>query len=130
MEKKIHQSPPFGQEISCVMKKINSEFLLDCEKLSVLLKSILIKENFGILNFVSHNFEPKGFTIIALLSESHLAIHTYPEYNSIYFNMYSCRGPKDAKPTFDFLKNKLQPKEILFYEEKEIPVQDLNAHPH
>jgi S-adenosylmethionine decarboxylase len=33
-----------------------------------------------------------------LLSESHLACHTYPEHASLTLNLYSCR----ALPPFDF----------------------------
>ena len=33
-----------------------------------------------LLGIVSHKFEPQGVTAIALLSESHISIHSYPEY--------------------------------------------------
>ena len=32
-----------------------------------------------------------GITGLALLSESHLACHTFPEYGSICLNLFSCR---------------------------------------
>ena len=32
-----------------------------------------------ILNVASHKFEPQGFTLVALLSESHFSFHTFPE---------------------------------------------------
>ena len=39
-----------------------------------------------------HQFpEPYGVTGLALLSESHLACHTYPEYGVATFNLYCCR---------------------------------------
>lgn len=122
MKKDIYQSPLIGQEISCVMRGIEKEFLLGVERLKLILKKRLIKENFEIIKFSSHNFIPQGFTLFFLLGESHLAIHTYPEYNSLYFNLYSCRGPNDAEDTFNFLKEKMKPKEILFLKKNEIPV--------
>jgi len=36
--------------------------------------------------------EPGGVTGLALLSESHLACHTYPEYGVATFNLYCCRA--------------------------------------
>ena len=30
-----------------------------------------------ILNVASHKFEPQGFTLVALLSESHFSFHTF-----------------------------------------------------
>ena len=39
-----------------------------------------------------HKFPgPDGVTGLALLSESHLACHTYPEYGVATFNLYCCR---------------------------------------
>jgi S-adenosylmethionine decarboxylase len=39
-----------------------------------------------------HNFaSPGGVTGLAMLSESHLACHTYPEFRAATFNLYCCR---------------------------------------
>jgi S-adenosylmethionine decarboxylase proenzyme len=118
-----YKSPPVGQEISCVMQGIKKDILLENNLLIELIKKILKKENFEILDFSSHDFEPHGFTALVLLSESHLAIHTYPEYSSLYFNMYSCRGPKDSENTFNELKKKLNPEKILFMKIDEVRVE-------
>ena len=38
-----------------------------------------------------HKFPgPGGVTGLALLSESHLACHTYPEFGAASFNLYRC----------------------------------------
>ena len=42
-----------------------------------------------ILN-VAHKFEPQGFTLIALLSESHFSFHTFPERGVISFDFFTC----------------------------------------
>jgi len=117
-----YNSPPLGQEISCVMKEIPKNYLFKNKKLKSLIENSLKKNNFTILKSIYHNFSPQGFTALILLSESHLAVHTYPEYNSISFNMYSCRGKNDAEPIFNLIKKELKPKEILFYKKNKIPV--------
>lgn len=39
-----------------------------------------------------HQFPwPAGVTGLYLLTESHLAVHTYPEYRLATFNLYCCR---------------------------------------
>lgn len=120
----FYKSSPVGHEISCSMNGISKEFLLKPKKIEILLKEILIKEKFEILDSINYIFKPAGFTILILLAESHLAIHTYPEYNSLYFNMYSCRGPRDSENTFKFLKRKIKPKKIIFYKENKIFVKN------
>ena len=40
-----------------------------------------------------HQFDhPNGVSGLALLSESHLSCHTYPEFQAATFNLYCCRG--------------------------------------
>lgn len=45
---------------------------------------------FNILQITEHYFEPQGYTGLWLLSESHFAIHTFPEFGSCYFELSSC----------------------------------------
>ena len=42
--------------------------------------------------------EPGGITGVYLLAESHLAVHTFPEYGSVCLNLFCCR----ARPAWDF----------------------------
>ena len=41
-----------------------------------------------ILNISKYKFEPQGFTIIALLAESHISFHTFPEKGIISFDFF------------------------------------------
>lgn len=53
-------------------------------------EELLLKSGFGILNFMEHYFQPQGFTAIWLLSESHFALHTFPEEHKTYIELSSC----------------------------------------
>ena len=50
----------------------------------------LKESGFGVLSFVEYNFEPEGYTALWLLSESHFAIHTFPEEEKSYIELSSC----------------------------------------
>lgn len=39
-----------------------------------------------------HQFDPFGVTLLYLLSESHLAMHTWPENNCFSLDVHSCRN--------------------------------------
>ena len=42
-----------------------------------------------------------GVTGLTMLTESHLACHTYPEYRTATFNLYCCR----TRPEWDWVEN-------------------------
>ena len=44
----------------------------------------------SVLNLVSNKFEPFGVTAIALLAESHLSIHTWPESQYAAVDIFTC----------------------------------------
>lgn len=40
------------------------------------------------LGEVYHNFSPAGFTAVICLSESHISIHTWPEFGKVNLDIY------------------------------------------
>ena len=80
----------------CDFKCIKNEVLLNnMEKLNTMLKQICNDNEFQILHEVQYKFEPIGCSILFLLSESHLSIHTFPEKKHMSFDIYTCRQYKD-----------------------------------
>lgn len=53
-------------------------------------KADLNKSGFNVVDTVFHFFDPYGFTALFLLSESHFAIHTFPEAGKTYIELSSC----------------------------------------
>lgn len=48
-----------------------------------------------------HKFQPQGVTAAAVLSESHIAIHTWPEEGSLFIDIATCSGDAAALAAFD-----------------------------
>ena len=55
-----------------------------------LVNKIADKAKVTVLNIAKYEFEPQGFTLLALLAESHMSFHTYPEKGIISFDFYTC----------------------------------------
>ena len=43
-----------------------------------------------LLNLITHRFEPQGVTGLALLAESHISIHTWPESGYAAVDVFTC----------------------------------------
>ncbi|MBO9563036.1 MAG: S-adenosylmethionine decarboxylase [Niastella sp.] len=53
-----------------------------------LLDTQVIKHGLSKLGEVYHDFEPGGFTAVICLSESHISLHTWPEYERVNLDIY------------------------------------------
>ena len=65
-----------------------------------------------ILNISKHKFEPQGFTILALLAESHISFHTFPEKNIISFDFFTC-GEVSPSIAINIIKKEFKHKRIV-----------------
>ena len=85
-----------GKHMICDLKNIqNKELLNDTDKLNEMLGLICHHYQFQVIEKIHKVFHPEGCTILYLLSESHLSIHTFPERNFLSFDIYTCREYKD-----------------------------------
>ena len=64
-----------------------------------------------VLNISKYKFEPQGFTILALLAESHISFHTFPEKGIISFDFFTC-GKISPSVAVDIVKKNLSTKEL------------------
>ena len=85
-QKLSHQSKHLLLELyRCDYEKLNDESFLRCtlNRAAKLAKAT-------VLNLISNKFEPQGVTAIALLAESHISIHTWPESNYSAADIFTC----------------------------------------
>ena len=65
-----------------------------------------------VLNINQHKFEPQGFTLVALLAESHISFHTFPEKGITSFDFFTC-GKKPPSVAIDIIKKEIKHKRIV-----------------
>ena len=61
-----------------------------------LLKAAAVISGATVLETVFKKFDPQGVTVICLLAESHISIHTWPEEGKAAADVYTC-GDSDPK---------------------------------
>lgn len=52
-----------------------------------------------------HNFKPFGLSLVYVLSESHISIHTWEEFNYMSVDMYTCGEVSPKNTLCEFLKS-------------------------
>lgn len=91
-----------GKHMICDLTNIrNMTHLESMESMHELLNDICVKYDFTILSKTQHTFEPQGLTILYMLSESHISIHTFPEQHYLAFDIYTCRDYEDDSVYMD-----------------------------
>ena len=85
-----------GKHMICDLTNIrNINKLESMESMHILLEDICKQYDFTILQKTQHKFEPQGITMLYMLSESHISIHTFPEQQYLAFDIYTCRQYED-----------------------------------
>lgn len=65
--------------------------LLDDERCLIdLLEYAAVASGATVIQTISKKFDPQGVTVICLLSESHISIHTWPEEGKAAVDVYTC----------------------------------------
>lgn len=78
-------------------------------ELEILLKDIAKESGATPLEFSYHSFEPSGITATLILSESHISIHTYPQYKTIFIDVFTCGNTCKPERSLDFIKKYFSP---------------------
>jgi S-adenosylmethionine decarboxylase proenzyme len=60
-----------------------------------------------IVRSVFHRYSPQGVSGVVVIAESHLSIHTWPEYDYAAIDFFTCGESVDPYKGFDYIKNKL-----------------------
>ena len=66
------------------------ELLNNPEKIRLILEKGIKASCAHLLSWQTTIFEPQGCSVVGLLSESHLSVHTYPEHGALFFDAFTC----------------------------------------
>ena len=106
----IHQFA--GKHFVASYLDCNAHALADVNKMIEAMDVAVKASGATILNKTFHVFPPNGLTLVYLLSESHASIHTYPECNACFVDLFTC-GNSCTSAGFDqALRSYLQPKTV------------------
>ncbi|MCA9448396.1 MAG: adenosylmethionine decarboxylase, partial [Candidatus Omnitrophica bacterium] len=60
-----------------------------------------------------HTFEPQGVSGVVIIAESHLTIHTWPEYRYAAVDAFTCGETIDIDRAMDVLRDRFGTEEVI-----------------
>lgn len=104
---------PVGRHLIADLSGLAPEALRDSVRIMGVLEEALDRCGFHRLDTVVHRFVAggAGFTGVVLLTESHAAVHTYPEHGYLALDIFGCGGG-DPAPVLKRLVDELKPEDV------------------
>ncbi|MET0136293.1 MAG: adenosylmethionine decarboxylase [Kibdelosporangium sp.] len=98
-----------GRHVLAEFEGVSSELLNDSTFLRDSLERALEKAGATVCEMTFKQFEPQGVTVLALLSESHASIHSYPERGAVFVDVFTCGRRADPELAVQLLRDMLGP---------------------
>lgn len=67
-----------------------------------------------VVDYVVRKFEPQGVSVVVIISESHITIHTWPELKYAALDFYTC-GKEDPETAVMEIVKKLGAKDFIIF---------------
>jgi S-adenosylmethionine decarboxylase proenzyme len=104
--------------IHLIAEFLNGKIIEDPKEIERILITAVKKAKNTPLKVAIHKFQPQGITGVVLLAESHLSIHTWPEWNYVAIDIFTCGEKAMPYQALEYLKQKFQPKKVQIQEIK------------
>ncbi|WP_127529733.1 adenosylmethionine decarboxylase [Paenibacillus kobensis] len=100
----------FGRHVAVDTWGVDFDLLNNAEALQAQMVEAAEACGATVLSMQAKQFDPQGATVLVLLSESHLSIHTYPEKGFAALDCYTCGETVDPQLAIDYMLSVLKPK--------------------
>ena len=94
-----------GRQLLVEYYNCSPQNLNDVDYIREMMYEAAIVAGATVVGKVFHRFSPHGVSGVVVIAESHLAIHTWPEYNYAAVDLFTCGDDVNPYDAFEFLKN-------------------------
>jgi S-adenosylmethionine decarboxylase len=109
----LSPKPPAVQGTQWIIElyRCNPDFLNNEKKIESVMIAAAEAANATVVKHCFHSFSPQGVSGVVVISESHLTIHTWPEYGYCAVDIFTCSEDIEHNKAVKMLKEGLQSKE-------------------
>ncbi len=99
-----------GRHIIAELYGVSKDLISKEEKVRQIMEEVVKEAELTKVGSVYKQFNPHGVTGIILIAESHISIHTWPEYELVNLDVFTCGDAKKAEKAFELFLQKFKPK--------------------
>ncbi|MFZ5634128.1 MAG: adenosylmethionine decarboxylase [Bacillota bacterium] len=97
---------PLGRHVLAEICGCPFDVLNDIKKVEKIMVNAALEAGAEVREFVFHKFSPQGVSGVVVISESHLAIHTWPELGYAAVDVFTCGDKVDPWDACNYLSEK------------------------
>ncbi|MCM8804364.1 MAG: adenosylmethionine decarboxylase [Candidatus Omnitrophica bacterium] len=110
MKKLLFSIPPKSSHIILDLYECDSKILDSPDQVKDILEKAVKEAKTTLLHIKIHKFSPYGVSGFALISESHISIHTWPEAKYAGVDIYTCGEKTMPEKAVKFIIEELKSK--------------------
>ena len=107
-----------GKHILVDLRDCSPEILRELDQVKDALVQAAKEASATVVDFSFHEFNPFGISGMVIIAESHLSIHTWPEYNFAAADIFTCGDVIDPTRAANYLIERFQSKNPTVMEMK------------
>ena len=96
-----------GKHLLLELKGCNEEVINDLSIIKSTLLEAAIEAGATVMGESFHRFSPQGVSGVVIIAESHLFIHTWPEYGYVAADIFTCGNTVQPEKAAEILIRKL-----------------------
>jgi len=112
VEESHRMGEPLGIHVLMELSGCDGDFIDQPEPLEKILYEAVESVQMQPLQQVHHHYQPQGVSIVILVAESHIAIHTWPEHGYVAVDFFSCRTDIEVSKVEGVFQRRLHPERI------------------
>jgi len=97
-----------GRHILAEVNGCSFEVLNDIKKVEEIMINAALEAGAEVREFVFHKFSPQGVSGVVVISESHLAVHTWPELGYAAVDVFTCGDTVNPWDACNYLAEKFE----------------------
>jgi S-adenosylmethionine decarboxylase len=99
-----------GRHLLVELNDCNREVLNDLDLLREAMLTAAIQSGAVVLGDSFHRFSPQGVSGVVVIAESHLSVHTWPEYGYAAVDVFTCGTTVNPRTAAEVLIERLESK--------------------